>query len=80
MSRVVQVRGLPDATHEALSRAAQARGLSLSEFLRRELAALAGRSESVRRNAEVVRATQVAVGAALDSETILSALQADRRE
>ncbi len=80
MSRVIQVRGLADETHDALVRAAGARGMSLSQYLRGELEAIARRAEVSRRNLEVVRVTQSAVGTTVSRDDILSALTAGRRE
>lgn len=43
MSRTVQVRDVPDDVHRALKARADRAGLSLSEFLRAELAIIASR-------------------------------------
>lgn len=51
MSRVVQVRDVPDHVHEALQREAARRGLSLTQFLLQEYDAIARRS----RNYDVLR-------------------------
>jgi antitoxin FitA len=47
MAKVIQVRNVPDAVHETLSRRAAAHGLSLSDFVARELVAVAGRESNV---------------------------------
>lgn len=49
MSRVVQVRDVPDEVHEALVRQARREGLSLNQFVLREYERIARRS----RNADV---------------------------
>lgn len=43
MSKVVQVRNVPDAVHAALARRAAAAGLSLSDYVLRELELVAAR-------------------------------------
>jgi plasmid stability protein len=50
MSKHVQIRDVPDDVHALLRVRAAQEGLSLSEYLRRELAGVAARS----RNAEVL--------------------------
>ena len=49
MSKVIQVRDVPDDVHAVLTRRAAAGGLSLSGYVARELAALAGREENIDR-------------------------------
>ena len=80
MAKVVQVRGLSDEAHEVLTRAAEDSGISLSAFLRGELEDLARRYDSVRHNREVIRAAREAIGARLDTQTILEALHEGRGE
>lgn len=43
MARIIQVRDVPDDVHEALAARARAQGMSLSEYLRGELARMAAR-------------------------------------
>lgn len=80
MSKVIQIRGVPDDVHGALEEAARAEGLSLTRFLLRELGQVAGRAQAVRHNAEVVRRAQREIGGRADRDTILSALHEGRRE
>lgn len=44
MSKVIQIRGVPDDVHERLVTRAGRAGVSLSEYLRRELLWLASRA------------------------------------
>lgn len=78
MSRVIQVRDVPEDVHAALVDAAEAQGLSLTRFLLRELEHVAGRAQAVRANAAVVRETQARVGGRVDRDTILTALHEGR--
>lgn len=78
MSSVIQIRDVPDDVHEALVGAAEAQGLSLTRYLRRELEHLAKRAQTVRDNAAVIRQTQARVGAHVDRDTILTALHEGR--
>ena len=80
MARVIQVRDVPDDVHEALTRAARARGLSLTAYLRRELDHVAARAQLVNDNAHVVRDTQAKVWARVDRGTILAAVHEGRRD
>lgn len=43
MARIVQVRDIPDDVHAVLTARARAQGMSLSEYLRAELARIAAR-------------------------------------
>jgi hypothetical protein len=78
VSKVIQIRDVPDEVREALAEAADAEGLSLTKYVRRELEHLARRSQRVRDNAAVVRRTQEQVGARVDRDLILSELQDGR--
>lgn len=78
MPKVIQIRDVPDDVRDALAEAAEAEGLSLAGYLRRELEQVAGRAQRVRDNAAVVRRTQRRVGGRVDRETILSALHEGR--
>jgi hypothetical protein len=51
MSKVIQVRDVPDDVHEALVRQAKAEGLSLNQFILREYQRIADRTK----NAEIFR-------------------------
>ena len=78
MSRVIQIRDVPDDVHEALAEAAAAEGLSLTRYMVRELEHLATRAQVVHANAAVVRETQAKVRGRVDRDTILSALHEGR--
>lgn len=78
VSRVIQIRDVPDDVHEALVNAAEAHGLSLTRYMLRELEHLARRSEVVHANAAVIRQTQAAVRGHVDRATILAALHEGR--
>jgi uncharacterized protein (DUF1778 family) len=78
MSKVVQIRGVPDDVHDALAEAARAQGLSLTRYVLRELEHVAARAQAVRNNAEAVRQTQRRAGGRADRGTILSVLDEGR--
>lgn len=44
MSKMIQVRNVPDEMHRALKATAAAEGMSLSDYIKRELAGLTDRS------------------------------------
>ena len=78
MSKVIQVREVPDDVHDALSAAAKDQGVSLTRYLQRELAHVARRATVVAANAEVVRETQAEVRGTTDRNTILRVLHEGR--
>jgi hypothetical protein len=78
--KVIQIRDVPDAVHDALAAEASAQGLSLTRYMLREMGLLARRAQTVRDNASVVRETQDRVGGRIDRETILAALRQGRGE
>jgi hypothetical protein len=78
VSKVIQIRDVPDDVRDALAEAARAEGLSLSGYARRELEQVARRSQRVRDNAAVVRRTQQRVAGPVDRETILATLHEGR--
>lgn len=80
MSRVLQVRGLPDDVHDALRREAAARGQSLTRFVVTELEQVAERTAVTRANVAEVRRIQAAVGAQTTRVDILAAIQEGRGE
>jgi antitoxin FitA len=51
MSKVIQIRGVPDAVHQILTLRAAAAALTLSDYVARELVAVAGRES----NADALR-------------------------
>ena len=78
MSKVIHIRDVPDDVHDALVRAAESQGLSLTRYMLRELEHLAKRAQIVRDNAEVIRRTQDRIGGRADRDTILSVLHEGR--
>ena len=78
MSKVVQIRDVPDEVHDALVAAAEAAGLSLTRYLLRELEHLARQAQIVQNNAAVIRRTQSRVRGRPDRDTILSLLHEGR--
>ena len=78
MSRVIQIRDVPDDVHDALADAAEAQGLSLTRYMLRELEHLAKRAQAVHANATVIRQTQAKVRGHVDRDTILTALSRGR--
>lgn len=80
MSKVIQIRDVPDAVRDALAEAAQAQGLSLTGYVRRELEHLAKRPQVTRDNAAVIRQTQTEVAGRVDRRAILAALHDGRHD
>lgn len=78
MSKVIQIRDVPDDVHKALNEAASAQGLSLTRYLLRECEHLAKRAQAVQANATVIRQTQAKVRGHVDRDTILTALHEGR--
>jgi hypothetical protein len=80
MTRVIQIRDVPDDVHKALGKAAEAEKLSLNRYVLRELEHLARRAEVVELNARVITETRTRVRRRVARETILAALQEGREE
>lgn len=80
MTRVIQIRDVPNQVHDALASAAEAQGLSLAKYLRRELEQLAKRVQIVQYNTAAIRETQAKVRGHVDREAILAALHEGRDE
>lgn len=80
MSKVMQIRDVPDEVHHALAEAAEAQGLSLTRYMLRELEHLAKRARVVQNNAAVIRRTQRTVKGTPDRAQILSVLHEGRGE
>ena len=78
MTRVIQVRDVPEDVHDALTAAARARGLSLTRFMLGELKQLARQSQITSENAQVARRTQATVGVVVDRDAILAAIHEGR--
>lgn len=83
MSKMIQVRNVPDELHRTLKIRAAAEGLSLSDYIKRELEASAGRPTFEEVNARVkarrerIRARR---GGPIPSEVILEAIRSGRDE
>ena len=71
MSKVIQVRDVPDDVHEALVRQAKAEGLSLNQFVLREYEKIARRA----RNAEIFARAAARPGRRLSREQIVESLR-----
>lgn len=78
MSRVIQIRDVPDDIHDALKCAAEARGLSLTRYMLHEMGHLARRAQVVHDNAAVARETYANVQGRVDRDAILTALHEGR--
>ncbi len=74
MSKVVQVRDVPDQVHEELSEMAAAAGMSLNQFLHFEFERIARRG----RNAEIFQRAATREGRRLSSAEIVGSLRAER--
>lgn len=80
MSKVMQIRDVPDDVHAALAEFARAEGLSLTKYLLRELEHLARLPQIARDNKTAIRRTQELVQEPADRNTILSVLDEGRGE
>src|SRR3954454_3909524 len=63
VSRVIQIRDVPDDVHEELRAAAEARGQSLTRYALAALEDAVRRQRSVAHNAEVIRRAKAEIGA-----------------
>lgn len=80
MSKVIQIRDVPDDVHNALTESARAEGLSLTKYMLRELEHLARLPQIARDNSATIRRTQEKVQGPADRNTILSVLDEGRGE
>jgi hypothetical protein len=80
MTKVIQIRDVPERVHAALVEAAEAEGLSLTGYLQRELAWLADQPAIARHNMDVIRRAREQIDVRLDSETIAAAVAEGRAE
>jgi hypothetical protein len=78
MSKVIQIRDVPESVHDALAASARTQGLSLQRYLRRELEHIARRPDIARHNAAIVLQTQKAIRDRVDRGEILTALDEGR--
>lgn len=76
MSKVIQVRNVPDAVHDVLSKRAAANGLSLSDYAARELVAAAAREANV----DVLQALAALPPVLADRHSVADAIRAERDE
>lgn len=74
MSKVIQIRNVPDDVHAELSRLAEVAGLSLSKFALRELE----QSSRVGRNAEIFARLRQLPPTGISDEQIVSDIRAER--
>lgn len=80
MSKVMQIRDVPDDVHAALAESARAEGLSLTRYMLRELEHLARLPQVARENTAATRRTQEKVQGRADRKAILSVLHEGRGE
>jgi hypothetical protein len=80
MSKVIQVRGVPDDVHAKLAEAAERAGKSLTAYLAEELALVAARADLVWHNREVILAGQRAIHAKPSSGRGAAAMHTARAE
>lgn len=78
MSKVIQIRDVPDDVHAALTHAAKSRGLTLTRYMLRELEQMARREEAVEHNATVIRNLQKRLRSHPDRDSILAVLDEGR--
>lgn len=78
MTKVIQIRDVPDDVRDALAAAASSEGLSLTGYVRRELETVARRTQRAQENAATVEETRARVRGAVDRDAILSALDDGR--
>jgi hypothetical protein len=76
MSKMIQVRNVPDDMHRALKAAALVEGMSLSDYIKRELATIADQASFEEIDARI----RARGPSGLRSETILSALRESRED
>ena len=79
MSKIIHIRDVPAATHEALTAAAERRGLSLSSYLRAELADLARRDERLAENRATIAETRQQVTSRPGRRRVREAVEEGRR-
>jgi hypothetical protein len=74
MSKVLQVRDVPDEVHDKLTREAAVEGLSLNQYMLRELRQLARRAD----NSEILHRAARRLGRRLSSAEIVASVREDR--
>lgn len=79
MSKVLQIRDLPDDLHASLTRAAARHGMSLTAYARKELEKAVRLDESMEHNRAVIEASQDTMTSVVTREQILDAIADGRR-
>lgn len=81
VSKVIQIRGVPDEVHRRLVEAAEEEGQSLTGYLSDELRKIADRRDAVRHNREVIAKLRAEFGAPrLSRDEVLRVLDEGRAE
>ena len=75
MAKFLQVRNLPDEVHETLTRRAKEAGMSLSEYVGRELSIIA-KKETMRDY--LLRLNSIGLNIEIDSNEIVASIREDR--
>ena len=78
MSRVIQIRDVPDDVHDALARRGRGAGSLPDPIHAARIGAPGQRAQAVHANAAVIRQTQAEVRGHVDRATILAALHEGR--
>jgi antitoxin FitA len=74
MSKMIQVRNVPDDVHRALKVRAAAEGMTLSDYIKRELGYIAGKSKLE----EIVARSEAHGPSGLDTKTIVELIRESR--
>ncbi len=75
MAKFLQVRNLPDEVHETLTRRAKEAGMSLSEYVGRELSIIA-KKETMRDY--LLRLNRIGLNIEIDSNVTVASIREDR--
>ena len=74
MSKMIQVRNVPDEMHRALKTRAAAEGMSLSDYIKRELSWVTGKSKLQ----EVIARTEARGPSGLETQWVVDTIRASR--
>jgi plasmid stability protein len=74
MSKMIQVRNVPDEMHRALKTRAAAEGMSLSDYIKRELGHVTGKT----RLEEIAQRNRARGSSGLSTETIVEVIRESR--
>lgn len=80
MSKVIQVRGVPDDVHAKLVAAAEVEGKSLTQYLAAELERLAYRADVQWHNAQVIRQARAKITSTVKRVDVQKSLDEGRAE